>query len=124
MGEAPPQEQEYILVLLPFPHDEKVTSLIDSIRRKHHHVEIEYHNIAFTGMAAPDLTSVPEGMEYSRMLTHSCSQAFPRFMEEVDDPRDIQFSPTLTQNHSEPQTAAPLQCRSKPHLPNTHLERY
>ncbi|PVH83242.1 D-isomer-specific 2-hydroxyacid dehydrogenase-like protein [Cadophora sp. DSE1049] len=60
MGEAPPQEREYVLILLPFAHDAKVTSLIDSIQRKHHHVEIEYHNIAFTGMAPPNLTSVPE----------------------------------------------------------------
>ncbi|KAL5315441.1 hypothetical protein ACEPPN_016309 [Leptodophora sp. 'Broadleaf-Isolate-01'] len=59
MGEAPLPEKEYILILLPFPHDAKVTSLIDSIERKHH-VDIEYHNIAFTGMAPPNLTSVPE----------------------------------------------------------------
>jgi hypothetical protein len=69
MGEAPPQEKEYILILLPFPHDAKVTSLIDSVRRKHHHVEIEYHNIAFTGMAPPDLTAVPEGTISSHILS-------------------------------------------------------
>lgn len=75
MGEAPLPEKEYILILLPFPHDAKVTSLIDSIERKHH-VDIEYHNIAFTGMAPPNLTSVPEGNVpptlSSKNLSNSC----------------------------------------------------
>ncbi|KAL2062866.1 hypothetical protein VTL71DRAFT_5938 [Oculimacula yallundae] len=60
MGEAPPPEREYVLILLPFPHNDKVTNLIDGIRTKHHNVEFEYHNIAFTGMTNVDVSSVPE----------------------------------------------------------------
>lgn len=71
MGEAPPQEKEYVLILLPFPHDTKVTGLIDGIRRKHKHVDIEYHNIAFTGMATSDVSSVPEGTISSKCCPNS-----------------------------------------------------
>lgn len=62
MGEAPPPTSgEFVLALLPFPQDAKVNGIIDNIRRKHHQVDIEYHNIAFVPGKVVDISSVSEG---------------------------------------------------------------
>ncbi|CZT43158.1 related to glycerate dehydrogenase [Rhynchosporium secalis] len=61
MGEAPPQEKEFILIIIPFPLVDKVKGLLNSIRRKHHHVEIEYRFLAATGVDRQDVSSIPKG---------------------------------------------------------------
>ncbi len=62
MGEAPAPDNEYILALLPFEKTEDVTRVLDSVRAKHPHVEIEYHNINFTPGIAADTSHIPEGL--------------------------------------------------------------
>ena len=58
MGEASAPAREHILCLLPFPEDPKI---INSIRKKHPNVDIEYHHIAIVRGDALTPKSLPDG---------------------------------------------------------------
>lgn len=46
MGDASPPKGEYILVCLPFT-ETILHPIIEGIKKRHHNVEIEYHDINF-----------------------------------------------------------------------------
>lgn len=75
MGEVTPSNEEFILALLPFPEDSKVDAILSSIQSKHPHVQIDFHNIAFTPGVAPNLDHIPEGMY--------CTFLFPTISHET-----------------------------------------
>jgi len=59
MGDASPSRKEYILCLLPFPEDHKITS---GIKEKHPDVEIDYHHVLYVQGQKPDISKVAKGM--------------------------------------------------------------
>lgn len=66
MGEAPPPQKEYILVITPF---EEPTEALDDIRRKHPNVEIKIIRQTFllSGSWALNEIKVPDGISPNAM---------------------------------------------------------
>lgn len=66
MGEAPPPQKEYILVITTF---EAPTEVLDDIRRKHPNVEIKIIRQTFllNGSRAVNEINVPDGISPNAM---------------------------------------------------------
>lgn len=69
------EEEEYILLLLPFEKDARLAKLLEDIEKKHPNATLDYHHIRFTPAWKGDISGVPEGIisciVHSTLLTRS-----------------------------------------------------
>lgn len=69
MGDArTAEEEEYILLLLPFEKDARLAKLLEDIGKRHPKATLDYHHIRFSPAWKSDISTIPEG----RCLEH-CS---------------------------------------------------
>lgn len=54
------EEEEYILLLLPFEKDARLAKLLEDIEKKHPNATLDYHHIRFTPAWKGDISGVPE----------------------------------------------------------------
>lgn len=120
MGDASPST-EHILLAIPFPEP---SDIIQTIKKKHPHVEFTVVQIQFTG-AKPVTNAIPDGNHVPFLMPkHQILITFSSIMENCHYSRYLQCPPTRSKARAKFEVGAFLQRRNKSHRPNANIHRH